>query len=120
MTDEVVVFVTCPEGEAERIASVLVEDRLVACVNIVPTVLSIYRWQEKVCKENESLLVMKSHTRLWNELEPRIRELHTYDVPEIISIPITHGHMPYLDWVNCQLKDPDRTKPGAITANKEV
>jgi periplasmic divalent cation tolerance protein len=120
MTDEVVIFVTCPEAEAERLASSLVEERLVACVNIIPSVLSVYRWEEKLCKETESLLVMKSHTRLWHELEPRIRELHTYDVPEIISIPIKHGHMPYLDWVNCQLRDPDNAQPRVTTANKEV
>lgn len=100
-----VILVTCPAAEAEQLASALVEERLVACVNIVPAIKSIYRWENKVCKDDETLLVIKSSTHLWNVLESRIRELHSYDVPEIICIPVELGSKPYLDWLNCQLRD---------------
>jgi periplasmic divalent cation tolerance protein len=114
MPGEVVIFVTCPASESERIATQLVEDKLVACVNIVPGVTSVYRWQGEICRDQESILIIKSNKNLWDKLEPRIRELHTYDVPEIICIPIELGHKPYLDWLNCQLGD------AAVKTGREV
>lgn len=105
MADEVVILVTCPAPEAERIATALVDERLVACVNILPKIVSVYRWDNKTCKDDESLLVIKSSKHLWDALEPRIRELHTYEIPEIICIPIELGSEPYLNWINSQLRD---------------
>jgi len=105
MVDEVVVFVTCPTADAEPIAAQLVEDKLVACVNILPQITSVYRWKDEICKEPEALLLIKSHKRLWEPLQARIRQLHSYEVPEIICLAIDSGHKPYLDWLNCQLRD---------------
>jgi periplasmic divalent cation tolerance protein len=105
MAGEIVVFTTCAPGEAESLATQLVEERLVACVNVMPQITSIYRWKDELVKDAENLLVIKSHMRLWEPLQARIQELHSYDVPEIICLTIDSGHKPYLDWLNSQLSD---------------
>lgn len=105
MSGEVVVFVTCSVNESERLASSLIDERLAACVNILPPVTSVYRWKGELCKETEVLLVIKSHEALWGELEGRIRTLHSYETPEIICLPIKFGHKPYLNWLNSELKE---------------
>lgn len=104
MAQEIVVMVTCPPSEAELLASKLVEEELVACVNVIPAITSIYRWKGEVCKESESLLLIKTHQNLWNLLESRVLELHSYETPEIICVPIEIGNQAYLDWLNAQLK----------------
>jgi periplasmic divalent cation tolerance protein len=104
LTDEIVIFVTCPAAESDRIASQLVEEQIVACVNIVPGIISIYRWQGKVCRDSEHLLIMKTERKLWQTLEKRVRELHPYDVPEIIEWPIENGYAPYLNWITESVK----------------
>ncbi|HEY9784252.1 MAG TPA: divalent-cation tolerance protein CutA, partial [Candidatus Obscuribacterales bacterium] len=103
MSDEVVVFVTCPSEAADEIAAQLVTESLAACVNIVRSVTSVYRWEGRIEKDEESLLVIKSRLKLWDSLENRIRELHSYDVPEMICIPIVEGLQPYLDWLKASL-----------------
>lgn len=99
MAGELIVIVTCPKDSAEKIASLLVEEQLAACVNIVPNITSVFYWQEKLCQEQESLLVIKSHKSKWSSLEERIKVLHSYEVPEIIAITIDHGYPPYLNWL---------------------
>ncbi len=103
MAEEIVVFVTCPREESEALAKSLVEDRLAACVNIVAPVKSIYVWQGKLTTEEESWLVIKSSKRIFSKLAQRIKQLHSYEVPEIIALPIADGHKPYLDWLNASL-----------------
>jgi periplasmic divalent cation tolerance protein len=99
MTDYIVVFVTAPEDEAVDLAKTLVEERLVACVNIVPGLRSIYWWQGKVEDEPEVLCIMKTRSNLFESLRDRVRELHSYEVEEIVALPIVAGNPPYLDWI---------------------
>lgn len=104
MSDHLVVLVTAPDAAAaERIARPLVEERLAACVNILPGVKSIYRWEGKVEDGAETLLVIKSAARAWERLEARVRALHSYEVPEIIAIPIVRGSGPYVSWLDGSL-----------------
>ncbi|MBS2000852.1 MAG: divalent-cation tolerance protein CutA [Candidatus Obscuribacterales bacterium] len=104
MPGEIIVLVTCQPDDASKLATDLVSERLAACVNVLPGVTSIYRWQDKVEKDSETLLLIKSHRDLFNRLEARIKELHKYDVPEILSLPIEAGHGPYMNWLNAQLQ----------------
>jgi periplasmic divalent cation tolerance protein len=99
--DAIVVFVTAPrkKGVAERIARALVGERLAACVNIVPQLHSIYRWQGKICSDPEMLLVIKTISSRFRALEKRVRELHPYEVPEIIALKISAGEKRYLAWL---------------------
>jgi periplasmic divalent cation tolerance protein len=99
MTDYIVVYVTAPEGEAVNLAKILVDERLVACVNLVPGLRSIYWWQGKVEDEPEVLCIMKTRSNLFESLRDRVRELHSYEVEEIIALPILAGNLPYLDWI---------------------
>jgi len=99
MTDYIVVYVTAPENEAAELAKNLVEERLVACVNIVPGLRSIYWWQGKMEDEAEVLCIMKTRSNLFESLKDRVRELHSYEVEEIIALPIMAGNLPYLDWI---------------------
>ena len=88
------------EEEGVKIASSLVEEGLVACVNMVPKIRSIYVWKGEVCDDTEHLLVIKSKPSVFEKVEARIVELHSYDVPEVIALPIEQGHKPYLDWID--------------------
>ncbi|HJX62790.1 MAG TPA: divalent-cation tolerance protein CutA [Polyangia bacterium] len=98
--DFVVVFMTAPDADvAGRIAGTLVDERLVACVNILPGLRSIYRWQGKLCDEPEVLCLMKTRLDLFPALRERIAALHPYQVPEIIALSLAAGSAPYLDWI---------------------
>jgi periplasmic divalent cation tolerance protein len=99
MTDYIVVFVTAPEEEVPELARKLVEERLVACVNIVPGLRSLYWWEGKVQDEPEVLCIMKTRSNLFEPLRDRVRELHPYQVEEIVALPIVAGNPPYLDWI---------------------
>jgi periplasmic divalent cation tolerance protein len=101
MTDKIVVLVTCgSRKEARRIARALVEKRLAACVNeIGAPVRSVYRWKGKVETAEEFLLVIKTTKRRFAGLRDAVRELHSYDVPEIIALPVMKGSREYLDWI---------------------
>lgn len=100
MTEVSVVFVTVgKEAEAVEIAQTLVREQRVACVNIISGVRSIYRWKGEVCDDQEWLLIMKTRTSFIASLRDRIRELHSYEVPEIIAFPIDQGLPEYLNWV---------------------
>lgn len=95
-----VVFCTCPDqASAERIAATVVEERLAACVNMLPGLTSIYRWREQIQRDTELLLLLKTQGTVYPLLEARIRELHPYDVPEIIALPVRMGSSAYLDWI---------------------
>jgi periplasmic divalent cation tolerance protein len=101
MTDKIVVLVTCGTAkEARRIARSLVAERLAACVNILEVpVESVYRWKGKVESAKEVLLVIKSARKQFAGLECAIKKLHSYDVPEIIALPIEKGSRDYLAWL---------------------
>ncbi|MBI2962220.1 MAG: divalent-cation tolerance protein CutA [Deltaproteobacteria bacterium] len=98
--EPIVVLVAAGSAEsAEAIARALVGERLAACVNVVPGVRSIYRWQGEVVAEAEWLLVIKSRRSRFAALEARVRALHPYQVPEIIALDVVAGSTPYLDWL---------------------
>jgi len=95
-----VVFSTFPSPEvAAEVARTLVTERLCACANLVPAVRSIYAWEGKVCDETETLAILKTTVARLAALTARLAELHPYDVPEAIAVPVTGGHAPYLAWV---------------------
>ena len=99
-TDWVIVLITASSyDEAEKIAAALVNEHLAACVNIVPEVRSLFFWEGKTQDAREVLLICKGSLQLVEKLIIRVRELHSYTVPEIIAIPIIAGSREYLDWV---------------------
>jgi periplasmic divalent cation tolerance protein len=96
----IVVLVTTGSAEnAEALARALVDERLAACVNIVPGIRSIYRWQEKIADDAEWLLLIKTERERFVALEARIRSLHTYEVPEVVALEIAEGSKPYVEWL---------------------
>ena len=96
----IVVFSTFPsEDKAVDIARTLVSEQLCACVNLVPPVRSIYRWQNEICDERETLAIIKTTRERFAALKQRLITLHPYEVPEVIALPVEAGHEPYLDWV---------------------
>jgi periplasmic divalent cation tolerance protein len=96
--DFLVVLCAAAPVEADVLAGRLVEERLAACVNIAP-VRSCYIWEGKLCRDDEALLIIKTNRGRFELLRKRIVELHSYAVPEIISLPVVEGHQPYLDWL---------------------
>ena len=95
-----VVLSTAPVKAAESLASSLIEARLAACVNVVPRVVSIYRWEGAVEREEEALLVIKTADEAVPRLLERLAELHPYDVPEIVALGVHDVHAPYAAWVD--------------------
>jgi periplasmic divalent cation tolerance protein len=105
MSDPIVVLVTCgSEEEVLKIANALVEEHLAACVNLIAPIRSIYRWGGKIWDEKEWLLIIKTQKHRFEELEKKVTSLHSYSVPEIISLPITEGSSAYLNWVKENIK----------------
>jgi periplasmic divalent cation tolerance protein len=101
--DVVVVLVACPDAEtAGTIANRLVEERLAACVHVTTEGSSIYRWEGSVEQARELLLVVKARADRLDALGSRIVELHPYDVPEVLALPVGRGFAPYLDWVRSE------------------
>lgn len=97
------IIVLCTTGTLENgrsIASALVEAGEAACVNIIPGIQSIYRWEGKVCEEGEFLLIIKSVEKKFEAIKSRIRQIHSYQVPEIIAVPIRAGDEDYLKWLH--------------------
>ncbi|MGC8603068.1 MAG: divalent-cation tolerance protein CutA [Desulfomonilaceae bacterium] len=101
MESYVVCFITtdCSEN-AVNIASILVQEKIAACVNIINGLRSIYWWKGKVCDEKETLMIVKTRASLFEKLKIRVKELHPYELPEIISIDISNGLPEYLSWIN--------------------
>jgi periplasmic divalent cation tolerance protein len=100
MPDFVVVFCTCRDrDEAARLAHAVVDRRLAACVNILPAIESVYRWQEKVESETECLLLIKTTEDRFSALRDAIHELHSYDTPEVLALPVAAGGEKYLAWI---------------------
>ncbi|MEF9437814.1 MAG: divalent-cation tolerance protein CutA [Candidatus Mariimomonas ferrooxydans] len=100
-TEEIVVLITAPkEEEAVKIAKVLVEKRLAACVNMIKDIRSIYRWQGKIEDDTEILLIVKTKKRLFEALATEVKRIHSYTVPEIIALPIVQGLEDYLKWLS--------------------
>jgi len=106
VSDVVVGLVTGPDREQlVRLGRALVGERLIACLNVVDRVTSVYRWEGEVCEEAEALGILKTTEARSAAIERRIRELHPYDVPEILFIPVAAGSPPYVDWVSEQVGD---------------
>ena len=98
--DPIVVFITASNrDEARLLAETLVTNRLAACVQILPEIESIYRWQGKIERQPEVLLIGKTTRRKFSELEAEVRRIHSYDTPEIVAVSIAEASSPYLDWL---------------------
>ena len=107
MTDKIVVLTTCDsEQHAEKLARHLVEQRVAACVNLLPKARSIYRWNEKIEDSTEWMLIIKSRRDLFAALRAEIQKLHTYETPELIALPVVDGSESYLAWFDAQLTTP--------------
>ncbi len=108
MSNKIVVFITAAsKAEAEKIATSLVAEKLVACVNIVGCVQSIFNWQGRVNNEPEVLMIAKTIKGNFDKLAVRVKALHSYDVPEIIALPIVAGSSDYLNWIDEETKNDD-------------
>lgn len=96
-----IVMTTAPDQAAARkLADALVEEGLAACVNVLPAMESIYRWQGRINRDSEHLLLIKSAQQKYSQIQQRILDLHPYELPEIIAVPISEGLPAYLDWLN--------------------
>ena len=105
-SEPIVVLMTAPNREeANRIAQALVCARLAACVQILPESESVYRWQGEVKREKEILLLAKTLRSRFDELESKVRALHSYETPEIIAVPVTDSSAPYLGWLLAELRE---------------
>ena len=100
MSAIVVIVTASNEEEAAKIGKALVDERLAACANIVPNIRSIYRWEGKVQDEPEALMLIKTTEDMFEALAARVKELHSYSVPEIIALPIGAGSTDYLNWIS--------------------
>ena len=107
MTDACVVLCTAPDpAVAETIADRLVADRLAACVNVLPGVVSIYTWQGARCRDTECLLIIKTTVTAYPALERTVKQIHPYEVPEILRLPVVAGWGNYLDWISRSVAAP--------------
>lgn len=101
MSDYVVIFVTAENAsKGEKIAKTLVQEKFAACVNMIPGAKSIYTWEGKLCETEEALLVIKSTKMMFPKIVATVRALHSYQVPEIIAVPVTRASEDYLSWLD--------------------
>ena len=113
MTDKIVVLSTCGSAEeAARLASRLVESRTAACVNILPGVSSVYRWKGAVEEAKEMLLVIKTRRPLLDRLMSELRVVHSYEVPEVVALPVVAGLDRYLAWIDEETSEPPSAPQG--------
>ena len=97
----IVVLVTASsKKEGQKLASCLLQEKLAACVNVIDGVNSLFRWQGKIDKAKEALLIIKTRKTLFNKLLKKVKSLHSYEVPEIVALPIIAGNKKYLDWID--------------------
>lgn len=98
--DAIVIFCTVPtKDDAKKISNAVISEKLAACVSIVDKVNSLFSWNGEVCSENELLLVIKTKRELFSKIETVIKEIHSYNVPEIIALPVVMGSEDYLGWI---------------------
>ena len=101
MSERVVVLMTAgSQEEAERIANALVKEMLAACVNVLPGVTSVYRWEGHVQRDQEWLLLAKTTNEVLDDLVRRVQALHSYDLPEVVALPVVGGNQAYLRWID--------------------
>ena len=106
MSEALVILCTCPDAQtAARLARGLVSEQLAACVNVLPGIRSIYRWQDNIEDEEEALMVIKSTPRGMAGVEAWLMAHHPYDVPEVVALPASHVSPPYLEWLTSQVMD---------------
>jgi periplasmic divalent cation tolerance protein len=104
MNRVIVVLCTCPDKvTAESIANKLIEQKLAACINILPGIRSIYRWQDSIEQADEYLIIIKTNQAMYAPLESAIRTHHPYEIPEIIALPVEQGLPEYLTWITACL-----------------
>ena len=104
MTDKIVVFSTVSSAEeAEKIARVLVEERLAACVSVLPGARSVYRWKGAIETSTECVLIIKSSRERFDRLRARLEKVHSYEVPEVVALAIVDGSSNYLNWLEAEL-----------------
>ena len=103
MSEFLVVYITASGKNARDLAGALVEEKLAACVNRIPGIESTYTWEGRVERDTEDLLVVKTRAVLFDRLKQRVQEIHGYDVPEIIAVPIVEGSASYLEWMDAVL-----------------
>lgn len=114
MTEKIIVFSNCgSEDEALGVARALIEGRLAACVNIVPGIRSVYPWKGAVQEDTEWMLVIKSTRPLFEQLSAALRKAHSYEIPEVLALPVVDGSKEYLDWM-------DREMGRSDTLNSDV
>jgi periplasmic divalent cation tolerance protein len=94
-----IAFVTCPVEVAETLAGALVEEGVAACVNVLPQIRSVYRWNGAICRDDEALLLIKHRSDGFEALCAAVLARHPYELPEIIAVDLDRGHPPYLDWL---------------------
>ena len=100
MTDNIVVLCTCgSQEEADRLADLLVGKRLAACVTLIPGVQSVYRWKGAIERSREFLLMIKTSQKCFKQMNAELAKAHSYDVPEVIALPIVDGSAAYLEWI---------------------
>ncbi len=98
--EHLLILCTCPsQNEADAVATGLLEERLAACVNRVPGIKSLFRWEDRVTHDDEVLLLIKTSSRLFERVEKTIKALHPHEIPEIIALPIVAGSAEYLRWI---------------------
>ena len=103
--ENVVIFITTgTDEEAHKVAEALLKNRDAACVNIVPRISSLFWWQDRLDSAQESLLIVKSKASLLSEIVRLVKEVHSYDVPEVIALPIIGGNPDYLEWIGKEVK----------------
>ncbi len=103
--DYIIILVTCKDKqEAEKITQTLLNEHLIACGNIVSPVTSFFFWAAKIDRAEECLIVMKSRLDLFSQVAEQVRRLHSYEVPEVLALPIVDASKAYLDWMNVMLK----------------
>lgn len=102
----ILVLITAPAEAAPTLARHLVESRLAACVNLLPGVRSVYRWQGEVCEDAETLLLAKTAADRFDDLRDEVLRKHPYELPEIVAVKLSDAHPPYLRWLLSQVSDP--------------
>jgi len=100
----IVLMTTATKKEAENITRSLLNQRLIACANVVGPVSSLFWWKKKISQENEFLVLMKTSADLFEKLATTVKQMHSYEVPEIIAVPVTKGEQSYLEWLGGSLR----------------